>query len=38
MVLVHVACRYHICGIRFIVAVLATFLSGAVVELIGGGF
>jgi hypothetical protein len=31
---VHVACRYHICGIRVIVAVPTTFLSGAGVKLI----
>jgi hypothetical protein len=33
-VLIHVACRYHICGIRVIVVVPTTFLSGAGVKLI----
>jgi hypothetical protein len=33
-VLVHVACRYHIRGVRVIVAVPTTFLLGAVVKLI----
>jgi hypothetical protein len=33
-VLIHVACRYHICGIRVIVAVPITFLSGAGVKLV----
>jgi hypothetical protein len=33
-VLVHIACRYHICGVRVIVAVPMTFLLGAGVQLI----
>jgi hypothetical protein len=33
-VLIHVACRYHICGVHVIIAVPTTFLLGASVKVI----
>jgi hypothetical protein len=33
-VLVHVACCYHVRGVCVVIAVLATFLLGAIVKLI----